>query len=215
MPTPKDRDAIERSLVRKVSAALAGILRGLRILLEDSTPPTDTWWDEQSEALSVVLVPELEKAAHAGYDAVGFPSDDTPIRDAIDDWLLVHGPELIKGLTDVSREALADAIGDFFEGEGVTLQDVVDRIEPYFGADRTMRIAVTETTRAYDLGDQVATQELRDAGFIVKDIWNTNMDSLVDPDCLEREGKESKDWPTPDRPPLHPNCRCWVTHSIL
>lgn len=213
MTTP--RDYLENAMTKRVSAALAAQFRALQDLIALGTPPTEAWWEEQERLLSEALLPELGRIAIAGHAAVGMPAQKaSPVVDAIRDWLLGYGTELIRGLTATSREALTGALGDFFGG-GVTLQELMDGIAPYFGVDRAMRIAVTEATRAYDLGDQVATQELKDAGFQVKDIWNTNRDSLVDHDCEVRDGRPSDEWPDQRRPPLHVNCRCWVTHSVF
>jgi hypothetical protein len=238
------RDELEASLTRRISAALADQLRALQDLLELGIEPNEFWWERQGVLLQDALLPTLAQIAVAGHDAVGFPvkfDDDelrrqldrmripvenqasidaasaallTGPRSAIYDWLLVHGAEVIKDITITSRQALAGALEAYQRG-GMTLQELMDAIAPSFGVDRALRIAVTESTRAFDLGDQAATRELIDAGFEVKDIWNTNRDSLVDEDCAERDGLDSADWPTPQRPPLHVNCRCWVTHSVF
>ena len=207
------REELEARLVRKLSAALADQFRSLRELLETSTSPSDEWWREQGQLLEEALIPTLEELAIAGHYAV-IPAKAIPVLDAIRDWLLVRGVELIRDLTDTSRAGLEGALADFFSG-GVTLQELTDSVSEFFGVDRALRIAVTEATRAYDLGDQLASEELRELGLEVKDVWNAHMDSLVDEDCAERDGLESADWPTPQRPPLHPNCRCWITHPSM
>jgi len=139
----------------------------------------------------------------------------TSTSDAIAQWLSSWDFHLIKDITDTTRDGVAQAVAKYLSGEGMTIGDLENELAQYFGPDRALRIAVTETTRAYAEGDRIATQSLRDAGLPVKDIWNTKNDGFVDDDCKLRNGKTSDQWATQDYPPLHPNCRCWITHRVF
>jgi len=45
--------------------------------------------------------------------------------------------------------------------------------------------------------------------------WNTRKDSKVCPKCRALEGKEWEVDKIPVKPPLHPNCRCYLTYRIV
>ena len=137
-----------------------------------------------------------------------------PLEDLIQQWLDEYAGGLIKDITRTTRELIDDAVADYLQGNG-TLRDLEAKIAQGFGADRALRIAVTETTRAYDFGDQFGVQEARNLGFKITDIWRTANDDLVDPDCAARADRPSEEWDTQQRPPLHPNCRCNVTHECI
>ena len=210
------RDVAEAKLARLLSRELARQAKKLKPLVADGSTPPEKFWEEMNAALHDALMSPLQAIAMLGYkDLIAeAPKVKAVTSDAIRDWLMSYGFDLIKDITDASRDGVEDAIATYLEG-GTTLQETIDALGQWFDANRALRIAITETTRAYDQGDQIATQELRDAGFEVRDIWNTRNDDLVDEDCAEREGLESKDWSTSERPPLHVNCRCTVGHRVF
>lgn len=96
-------------------------------------------------------------------------------------WAGNYNYELVAGINATTRRMLSDAIVRW-AGTGAPLSDLVDDVAAVFGPERAARIAVTEATRAYSEG-AFATYE--QAGF------------------RTRPAEEH-------RPPLHPNCRCWV-----
>lgn len=206
----------EATLARNLSRELARQWKKLKPLVADGSAPHEKFWEEMNVALQNALLLPLQAVAMLGYEALiaEAPKVEKTTSDSVRHWLDTVGAELFKGIVDATKDGLSEAIADYLEG-GMPLQDLVDRLSVLFDANRALRIAITETTRAYDQGDRIATQELRDAGFEVKDIWNTRNDDLVDEDCAEREGLESADWPTSERPPLHVNCRCAVGHRVF
>jgi|TARA_Y100000310_G_scaffold15622_1_gene15665 SPP1 gp7 family putative phage head morphogenesis protein len=83
------------------------------------------------------------------------------------------------------------------------LPDLVKSIEPLFGEARAQRIAATETTRVFDLGNKAAHTT---AG-IEFEQWQTAMDDLVRP---EHEALQGQVFPLDQgpRPSDFINCRC-------
>ena len=214
---PRDAMALaETVLTKKLSALFNAQLAKLRSEIGDGSEIPETFWAGLEEALEGALLPSLQLTAERGHRDLmdQAPQPKASTAENIRKWLATYGFDLIKDITDFSRDRVEDGIAEYLSG-GMTLQELVDVIGTVFSSDRALRIAITETTRAYDRGDQEATRELKEAGFKVLDIWNTRNDDLVDEDCQEREGLESKDWPTRDRPPLHVNCRCTVGHRIF
>ena len=87
-------------------------------------------------------------------------------------------------------------------------------LDPLFGPSRAKSIAVTEVTRAYAEGANIAKEQIeRMSGLQMVHIWNTNNDSLVCEICAPLNRKKQGDgwW---EFPPAHPNCRCWTTQEI-
>lgn len=212
-----ERDTAEAKLARALSRTLARQWKKVKPLLADGSLPPAAFWEAMEAALHEELIAPLHAIAMMGYGdliAEAPKAEKAATSDAIRDWLLSYGFDLIKDITASTRDGIEDAIATYLEGD-VTLQETLDSLGQWFDANRALRIAITETTRAYDRGDQEATRELKEAGFEVRDIWNTRNDDLVDEDCEIRSGLESKDWPTPERPPLHVNCRCTIGHRVF
>jgi SPP1 gp7 family putative phage head morphogenesis protein len=97
--------------------------------------------------------------------------------------------------------------------------DVVAILEPVFGNNRALRIAVTETTRIYAEATQIYANELvkEYPGFKVIKRWYTNVDDRVCPICAPLDGMEvahDEDFNDVENPPAHVNCRCWITTTV-
>jgi SPP1 gp7 family putative phage head morphogenesis protein len=82
-------------------------------------------------------------------------------------------------------------------------------------------LATTETTRIYAEGNLAAW---RASGVVTHKRWMTGRDELVCPYCAPLDGMvvevDSNGFTTEPgglgvtAPPLHPNCRCWLTPII-
>jgi SPP1 gp7 family putative phage head morphogenesis protein len=102
------------------------------------------------------------------------------------------------GTQNALRRIIADA-----ESQGLTTDQIIARVEPLFGAQRAMNIAVSETTNLLGMGAQ---ETYRLAGF-TQYRWATVNDAIVDPICRARDGQLY-----PISVPFqraHPQCRCW------
>jgi SPP1 gp7 family putative phage head morphogenesis protein len=78
------------------------------------------------------------------------------------------------------------------------------------------RIARTELSRAVEYSRKDYYEKYaqkHNVKVIAK--WNTRKDSKVCPACRELEGKEWDINKIPQIPPLHPNCRCYLTYRIV
>lgn len=128
--------------------------------------------------------------------------------------------EWIAGLDSTSAEAVRSAVAAFIETPGMTVGDVIRTLETTFDPARAERIAITEITRAYAEGNQLAGEDMAEQwpGVRVTKRWFTNNDDLVCPICGPLEGKEvgiDEDFESGgepyDNPPAHVNCRCWTS----
>jgi SPP1 gp7 family putative phage head morphogenesis protein len=139
-------------------------------------------------------------------------------NEAATQWATNYTYELVSGITDTTRDILRREIAGFTES-GETFQEFVKRLasrDDLFGAQRAEAIAVTEVTRAYAEGNQVAWRE---SGVTEAKEWNTANDELVCPICGPLDGKQTPLGDTfdggHDGPPAHPRCRCWLTPVVI
>lgn len=138
-------------------------------------------------------------------------------------------PSLIRLTGDMSivnstRSQVRDIISRWQQGElpgGLGLPDLQQALAALFAPERARVIAVTEATRVYARGNQLAwlnaykEPELEQAWGIVAMRWNTAADELVCPICRPLNGRQAllnQEFPVPDGiPPAHVGCRCWLT----
>lgn len=100
---------------------------------------------------------------------------------------------------------------------GDPLPVLEQQLESLFGEARAKRIAVTETTRIYAKGNEMAWKS---TGLVSGKKWRTVFDERVCKYCGPMDGKvvalDNAFWSEELRvgisePPLHPLCRCYVT----
>lgn len=135
-------------------------------------------------------------------------------------WAERHTFDLVRDLTDTSRDKLQRVVSAYFGADvAPTLDDLANAIAPLFGEDRAKRIAVTEATRASAQGERELVKELRQnyPASRVEEYWQTSRDEIVCPICsglhnVRREsvGFVSDDGEVYDSPPAHPYCRCAI-----
>lgn len=77
--------------------------------------------------------------------------------------------------------------------------------------DRAQSIAITETTGANSVGENVALKQVEESKELVVEVrWITEKDGKVCPICTPLHNKNKEVWSRkfPEGPPAHPNCRC-------
>lgn len=123
-------------------------------------------------------------------------------------------------IEDTTRKVLQDTISEFVETEGMTIGDVMGRLP--FGTVRSEMISITEVTRAYANGNQIAGEALKKEFPDVRviKIWWSSMDERVCDICQPLHGQEvdiDKPFIHPEtgeeyfNPPAHVRGRCWTT----
>lgn len=137
------------------------------------------------------------------------------VNEAVATWARTYSHNLVNGINTTTSRKLTRAIIDFSESPDMTMNQLTDRIAPIFGADRASNIAITETTRAYALGNKEAWAQSK----VTEGVrWNTANDELVCPICgpLNQQTVEIGGmFPgNIDNPPAHPRCRCWLTPVV-
>lgn len=179
------------------------------------SPPVDLAFSDDDFA---ELVLELTKAIQGGIllfgNTAGIDIDYTLTNAEAAEKARQYVYDLVKNINATTVQALQKAIAAFVETPGMTIADVM-RLLP-FGEDRVMLIAVTEITRAYADGNQMAGEALAAEFPDVRVIkhWFTNNDDRVCPICSPLNDMEvdiDEDFDTDiTNPPAHPNCRCWI-----
>jgi len=209
------RDVLQRFSALRQSEQLKQILAAL----EDA----GMWADEDTPlALSKVL-------SAASLDGVGLFAQNVPMGAAVDltpakarafEWAAKHTGELIKGIDDVTLEAVRSGVLSYIE-TGMSLSDLADLLP--FDDARAMMIAGTEVTAAYAEGNTQAGLELASEfpELVVLKVWHTERDERVCDICepmdeqLAAGGVDGEfkggDGELYQDPPAHPNCRCWTT----
>ena len=114
--------------------------------------------------------------------------------------------EWIKGITDTTRRQVTKAVVSWIRS-GSPLSSLETVLTPLFGEERARRIAVTEVTRLFAIGNQLAWET---TGFVNKMKWMTARDELVCPICKPLDGTFIGIGDINALPPAHVNCRCWI-----
>lgn len=76
--------------------------------------------------------------------------------------------------------------------------------------DRAEAIAITETTRAISIGEELAAIVAKSQGVLLEAYWETAQDERVCPVCGALHGLAEMFWVDeyPNGPPAHVRCRC-------
>jgi SPP1 gp7 family putative phage head morphogenesis protein len=112
----------------------------------------------------------------------------------------------IRGITDTTRKQTQKAISDWIVS-GAPLDALETALGGIYGTSRAERIAATEATRVFSMGNQ---QAFESTGLIDEVQWMTARDDLVCPICGELDGTTLGVGDIDAFPPAHISCRCWV-----
>jgi len=205
------RMAAERRIKRKIAEILA---KHKRRAAQAIRRGDEFDYNGLADELRAAVLPEMrnlvmDNVLRLSVEA-GITFDPTILNTEALRWAREYGYDLVSGLTETTRKQLQEAVTAFVQTPGMTIGNIEELIEPAFGPVRAEMIAVTETTRAYSR----ATNELQELiqaetpELTVTRVNNTMQDELVCDRCGPLEGAPESEWPSPDGPPWHPNCRC-------
>lgn len=178
------------------------------------TPPIIGEWDDDEFARMWTVI---TNAIRGGIDlfAIGLPIMDYSLTNAeAAAFARDYTFELVREINTTTQSILQRTISGFAETPGMTLRDVMNSLP--FDEGRAMRVAVTETTRAYAEGNQLAGDALKKEfpGMRIIKTWFTNNDDRVCDICGPLDGMTigiDEEFPDAGQgPPAHVNCRCWT-----
>jgi hypothetical protein len=141
------------------------------------------------------------------------PKEESTTR--IKDFLTDYVPMRTKLIDEATAEHITEVITAYRNTEGMTLQDIKDRLEPITGSARARAIAITETTRAAAQATNIYQGYLKENGIPMIRVWNT-VDNLACEKCGPLDGKDETVWAAeyPDGAPAHVNCRCDIVLKL-
>jgi len=175
----------------------------------------DEFWSKEEDELRRQLLPIVIRIGLAAAETalaalqmdVSVGVDWTLINNEVQKWAFRYTYDLVKGITNTTRDFLSSSITDWISS-GQPLDALTDVIEQMFGPVRASLIAATEVTRAYAEGNQ---ETWRASGVVDGIRWMTAEDELVCPICAPLDGQEADlSQGFADGPPAHPNCRCYL-----
>ena len=213
------RSQVERQFAAQMEMSLQ---QWLHTVLPPGTTETEVLqWEQRLLAGNArfrdVLEIALQHAADLGtatsFDTLGrsgFSFDYTLVNTRARDWARQYSYELVSQITETTRQAMQQAVGDWIES-GEPLPALVRQIQQAgtFGRDRALLIAQTETTRASAEAEEIA---YRESGVVKQKEWDAANDRLVCPVCGALHGQRvpigAEFAPGIPNPPAHPGCRC-------
>ena len=228
-----------RSQKRQVLAALAQ-QRYLftesyrRMLTEETTQLTLQQWDRIWDEIAGNTLPEMQRAVFsAEVDGVVAGADQLKkqigLFDAKSSFNLANpravayfqrtggNVDYIKGISRTTGKSLKRMIGTAID-EGWSYTSTSREIQKLFDGpisrDRAQGIAVFETGKAYEKGNELFARSLEDDGVTMEEMWMTSHDSKVRP---EHAANEAEGWVPmghvyssgDTEPPTDPGCRCY------
>jgi len=190
---------------------------------------TDFFQDEEFDAEVIrLLLQGVGEGADLFSQAVGLGLDYSGVNKKVLAWAKKYAGKLVKEIDATTRPILRNAISLFVETPGFTIGDIIGMLTTMPNApldpERALRVAVTETTRAYSKGNQIGAEQLKKEwpDVPVIETWFTNNDDRVCPLCGPLHGTEvqqGQGFYEPESeyedgyPPRHVNCRCWTSYT--
>jgi len=169
--------------------------------------------DAEDNAIRNELFNSVYNGVSLFQQLTGFILDIGLINKEAYNWALNYSGKLIKEISETTRQIVREAVSDFIATPGMTIGDVMQRM--HLDPQRSQTISVTEITRSYAQGNQIAGEVMKEQfpDVAVVKVWFTNNDDLVCEICGPLNGEEigldesweSDDGPI-DNPPAHVNC---------
>ena len=216
----KDEELLEQQFVIFFEGQIQRIIKHLKI--EYKVFQSSFWDDEFIELWNVFgeyFTAIIMHAVDGGLSLlVGTGLSQTINRDVINtriiDILRRYRDNWLYLIEDTSRKFIQAKVSEWLQS-GRPLQSLINSLledtSSMFNEVRARRIAVTEVTRLYAMGNQIAWEQ---AGYIDKYRWNTANDELVCEICGPKAGQEYPLVTLSQDMPAHVNCRCWSTPIV-
>lgn len=221
------RDQLEKALARRFGRELTAQEKEI-VALAETDPDRllhESYWEEEKQrypwlrrllaAGAIAAAVEALPAGARGRIAPPIPSGAATIEETViglaENWAKEYSFNLIKGITDTTRDAVAQALDEYRLGV-IDYDQFVARLAPKFGPGRAATIARTEAARAGNMGALETGQYLAAQGYEPHYIYMYSQSEAPCPSrplCSELDGKEIEQY-GPDWPPRHYNCQCGV-----
>lgn len=144
-------------------------------------------------AVAIELADTLAGEMRRQSASIGIEYDPAAINIAANEWAKRYSYDLVRGITERTREIVSNAVTKFTEAQGMTIGDLKDLLEPAFGQVRADAIGVTETTRAYAQSQKIYKEDLKRQGVEMERVFHTLRDGVVCPICRSLNGVVESD----------------------
>jgi len=208
-----------RRIQEKVQKILARYQKKIARAIANSAnlePDFEALFNDLRAALGPEIAAITTQQALGLATQTGITFDMAVISEEAVRWAREYTYDLVRGLTDTTRNLVQQATSTWFETPGMTLGDLTRLLDPAFGPVRAEMIAVTEVTRADSAAVNQQQQLLAEQGIEMRRVWTTRHDEVVCEICGPLNGLPEEDWKVmfPEGPPAHPNCRCGALLSV-
>ena len=220
---PIPRDELERRLTR-----LIGIIerRYLGVMENNNgVLPFGFWQEYEADLRQQIAAPmraQIEQSFTNYSDYVNFIDQAGAVGD-IDTAMTRAIDEVARGVADTSRRQFEALLR-----EGVSPDEIVERMALRFSSGHAEQIAITELTRAEAHFADALSSRLTEQGVPSQIRWQTSEDEQVCPVCgpadhklrdeaitTTKGGWNGQTWGNRfGRPPAHPRCRCLTIVEI-
>ena len=167
-------------------------------------------WDEVALLVISILMSGVEGGVSALPDRAQPFIDFENLNSSVLEFARKYRFEWIKDITDVTRTKTIEAITNWMRS-GSPLEVLVEALTPLFGESRAERIAITEVTRLFAKGNQMAWEA---TGIVNSVKWMTVRDDRVCEICEPLDGTIIGIGDIDAMPPAHVRCRCY-TQPVL
>jgi len=178
--------------------------------------PEDNFWEDEEELIIAALLALYIETLMAGVEGgiLALPAELQALVnvDSINAAALeqsVHFRNAILNGIHVTTRTQVEAVIRQWEiiGNG-DIGMLNDMLEGIFSDKRADMIAITETTKAFQNGNQMTWKTL--GLYVLFMQWNTQRDERVCPVCAPKDGQIMSILSN-DVPPAHPRCRCFTS----
>lgn len=158
------------------------------------------------ELIFPIVLDSTLDAARTGSLMVGTDIGWDVVHEAARQWAHQYTYQLVRGINRTTADYVQKSVSAWIDS-GARLDVLRTTLEPMFGRERANLIAITEVTRAYARGNEIAWGE---TGVVEEFDVMTAEDVVV---CLVCDDKAASG-PYPlgsseGEMPFHPGCRCW------
>ena len=182
------------------------------------TLPDNFWQQEQdyTDEVLITLIALYYSMTVYGMQggADGLPAGTLETLTTIDaakvQALAAHPGEVMGDILETTRTETERILAQWRESGG-DINELQTMLDPVFGPSRAELIASTETTQAFQEGNELLWVSL--GALVVGKEWRTQNDERVCPICGPLDGKIIP-LTSDEKPPAHPRCRCYTVPAI-